>query len=68
MKGNPLDKKQKYHPDILLFLWLIPFISAFNYSLTYSNIQWNGFLLMTYTIDTVQGYLAWLCVRWMILF
>ena len=52
-----------YHPDVVLFLILIPFISAFNYYLTYSNIQFNGFLLLTFTIDTVQGYGAWWAVR-----
>ncbi len=54
---------KKYRPDILIFLVLIPLISAFNYYLTYSNIQWNSFLLLTFTIDTTQGYLAWLIVR-----
>lgn len=54
---------KKYSPDVLIFLVLIPLISAFNYYLTYSNIQWNGFLLLTFSIDTAQGYLAWLIVR-----
>ncbi|GAB3220708.1 LytTR family transcriptional regulator [Algoriphagus aestuariicola] len=54
---------KKYRPDILIFLVLIPLISAFNYYLTYSNIRWNSFLLLTFTIDTTQGYLAWLIVR-----
>jgi len=57
-----------YHPDKILFLILIPFISAFNYYLTYSNIQLNGFLLLTFTIDTVQGYCAWWAVRAFIIF
>jgi DNA-binding LytR/AlgR family response regulator len=52
-----------YHPDIAIFLILIPFISAFNYYLTYSNIQFSLFLLLTFAIDTVQGYLAWWGVR-----
>ncbi|OOG74848.1 LytTR family DNA-binding domain-containing protein [Algoriphagus sp. A40] len=54
---------KKYRPDVLIFLLLIPVISAFNYYLTYSNIQWNGFLALTFAIDTTQGYLAWLIVR-----
>lgn len=54
---------RKYRPDVLIFLLLIPVISAFNYYLTYSNIQWNGLLVLTFSIDTVQGYLAWLIVR-----
>lgn len=57
-----------YHPDVALFLVLIPFISAFNYYLTYTNIQLNWFLLLTFSIDTVQGYLAWWGVRLFILF
>ena len=65
--GNT-SKYSPYHPDIGLFLVLIPIISAINYYLTYSNIQFNGFLLLTFTIDTVQGYLAWLAVRKLILY
>ncbi len=57
-----------YYPDVVLFLILIPFISAFNYYLTYTNIRPNGFLLLTFSIDTVQGYLAWLGVRYFILY
>lgn len=57
-----------YYPDVKLFLVLIPFISAFNYYLTYSDIRFNGHLLATFTIDTVQGYLAWMAVRKLILF
>ncbi len=51
-----------------LFLILIPFINAFNYYLTYSNIRLNWFLLLTFSIDTVQGYLAWASVRHVILY
>ncbi|MCB0376841.1 MAG: hypothetical protein KDD04_13065, partial [Sinomicrobium sp.] len=57
-----------YHPDIPLFLILIPFISAFNYYLTYTNVRFNWFLLLTFSIDTVQGYLAWWGVRAFILY
>lgn len=60
--------RNPYHPDIPLFLVLIPFISAFNYYLTYSNIGLNWFLLLTFTIDTVQGYFAWWGVRAFILY
>jgi DNA-binding LytR/AlgR family response regulator len=56
-----------YYPDVPLFLILIPFISAINYYLTYSKIDFNGFLLLTFTIDTVQGYSAWWAVRKIIL-
>ncbi len=60
-------KTSIYHPDIRIFLVAIPLISAFNYYLTYTNIKLNGFLLLTFTIDTVQGYLAWWAVRSIIL-
>jgi DNA-binding LytR/AlgR family response regulator len=59
--------KSIYHPDIRIFLVAIPLISAFNYYLTYTHIQLNGFLLLTFTIDTLQGYLAWWAVRNVIL-
>lgn len=57
-----------YHPDILVFLILIPFIAGINYYLTYTNIQFNGFLLLTFSIDTLQGYLAIGGVRYFIFF
>lgn len=58
---------QQYAPDIRIFLILIPLIAGFNYYLTYSNIRLNSFLLLTFTIDTLQGYLAWLVVRHIII-
>ena len=54
--------QQKYH-DVKFFLIAIAFISAFNYYLTYNDIRFNWFLVLTYTIDTVQGWLAWWAVR-----
>lgn len=63
-----LSRRQFYHPDLWVFLIAIPFISAFNYYLTYSNIQLNSFLLLRFTIDTLQGYVAWLLVRWIIFY
>jgi hypothetical protein len=60
---NEWRKISQYHPDVALFLILIPFISAFNYYLTYSGIKLSSFLLLTFTIDTAQGYLAWWAVR-----
>lgn len=59
--------ERPYRQDILTFLILIPLISAINYYLTYSNIELNGFLLLTFTIDTVQGYGAWWAVRWIVI-
>ena len=60
--------KSFYSPEISLFLIAIPLISAFNYFLTYSSIKLNLFLLITFTIDTLQGYLAWICVRQIIFY
>lgn len=62
-----MQKKHKYN-DIKFFLVAIAFISAFNYYLTYNNIRFNWFLLLTYTIDTVQGWLAWWAVRSIIIY
>jgi len=59
-----IDKPDNpYHPDVALFLGLIPFIAAFNYYLTYTHIQLNWFLALTFTLDTLQGYAAWYAVR-----
>lgn len=57
----------KYH-DVKFFLITIAFISAFNYYLTYKNISLNWFLVLTYTIDTVQGWLAWWVMRSIIIY
>jgi hypothetical protein len=59
----PIKSSNPYHPDIAIFLWLIPFISAFNFYLTYPNLIFNGYYLMRFSIDTAQGYLAWWAVR-----
>ncbi|TAH20087.1 MAG: LytTR family transcriptional regulator [Cytophagales bacterium] len=61
-------KDKFYRPDITIFLVIIPLISAFNYYLTYPNIQLNSFLLLTFTIDTLQGYLAWWVMRAIIIY
>jgi len=66
--GQQKSEKSFYYPDLWLFFIAIPFISGFNYILTYSNIQFNFFLLLTFTIDTVQGYLAWYAVRSIIIY
>lgn len=52
-----------YSPDVWIFLLAIPVISAVNFYLTYSNIQFNSFFAIRYLVDTVQGYAAWLIVR-----
>src|SRR6186713_1921060 len=58
----------KKYNDIKFFLIAIAFISAFNYYLTYTNIRFNWFFFLTYTIDTVQGWLAWWAVRSIIIY
>lgn len=61
-------RSNSYHPDIQIFLVLIPFIAAFNYYLTYSNIKVGWFLVLTFSIDTTQGYIAWWAVRAFIIY
>jgi hypothetical protein len=61
------DKNIKYN-DILLFLILIPLINALNYYLTYNNISFNVHTLVTFLIDTFDGYAAWLGIRSVIIF
>src|SRR6478735_2363196 len=62
-----MTRHQKYN-DVKFFLVAIAFISAFNYYLTWSNIKFNWFLVYTYVIDTIQGWLAWWAVRSIIIF
>ena len=62
-----MQRSSKYN-DIKFFLVFIAFVSAFNYYLTYPQIRLNWFLLITYTIDTVQGWLAWWAVRSIIIY
>lgn len=62
-----MGTNKKYN-DVKFFLVAIAFISAFNYYLTYSNIRFNWFLVLTYTIDTVQGWLAWWAVRSIVIY
>ncbi|MCF6132317.1 LytR/AlgR family response regulator transcription factor [Flavobacterium wongokense] len=52
--------------DIRLFLLLIPIINLLNYFLTYNNIQFNGYFIQTLLMDTIQGYLCWLIIRYTI--
>src|SRR6476619_8093300 len=62
-----MTRHQKYN-DVKFFLVSIAFISAFNYYLTWSNIKFNWFLVYTYAIDTIQGWLAWWAVRSIIIY
>jgi hypothetical protein len=62
-----MSEQPKYH-DIKFFLIAIVFINAFNYYLTYSNIHFNWFFIFTFTMDTVQGWLAWWTMRCIIIY
>jgi len=62
-----MQARPKYN-DVRFFLIAIAFISAFNYYLTWSHIKLNWFLVLTYTIDTVQGWIAWWAVRSIIIY
>jgi hypothetical protein len=62
MSGQP-----KYN-DIKFFLIAIVFINAFNYYLTYNNVHFNWFFILTFTADTVQGWLAWWTMRRIIIY
>jgi DNA-binding LytR/AlgR family response regulator len=62
MKG-----KVKYR-DTIFFLILIPFINALNYYLTYSNIHFNSHTLITFIIDTLEGYAAWWGLRSVVIY
>lgn len=62
-----MPAQHKYR-DVKFFLIAIAFISAFNYYLTWSNISFNWFLILTYSIDTIQGWLAWWAMRSIIIY
>src|SRR5215831_2400614 len=62
-----MQAEQKYH-DVKFFLVAIALIAAFNYYLTFRNISFNGFLFLTYSIDTIQGWLAWWAVRSIVIY
>ncbi|MGC4034343.1 MAG: hypothetical protein QM764_00180 [Chitinophagaceae bacterium] len=61
-----MENSRKYNSCKILSI-AIAFISAFNYYLTYTNIRFNWFLILTYTIDTIEGWLAWWAVRFIII-
>jgi hypothetical protein len=56
----------KYN-DVRLFLWLIPCINILNYYLTYTTYGPAWRVIATFTIDTIQGYIAWLILRSIVL-
>jgi len=59
---------QDKYRDVSLFLILIPLINAINYYLTYATIRFNAHGLLTFIIDTLMGYAAWITVRSIIIY
>lgn len=54
--------------EALLFIILIPLINGLNYFITYSDIQFNRYFLLTLGFDTLLGYLTWLLIRGVIFY
>lgn len=54
--------------EVQLFLVLIPLINVINYYLTYNNITFGWRTLMTFSIDTLEGYAAWAVVHFIIVY
>ena len=50
-----------------LGVFIIPFINTINYYLTYTSMALTPFFFLTYSIDTVQGWIAWYAGRAVIL-
>jgi hypothetical protein len=53
--------------EIKLFVLLIPVINLFNYYLTYTDIRFTTRTLITFAIDTAQGYVAWFAIHMIII-
>lgn len=67
MTGQSSTQRINYK-DVRLFLWLIPVINVINYYLTYTAKPFSWRTVITFSIDTVQGYIAWLLIRAVILY
>jgi len=63
---NESSTKKPWARDVRLFLVLIPLINALNYYLTYSHPGFDWKTLVTYFVDTLEGYAAWWGIRSMI--
>ena len=61
-------KNNPYYPDIPIFLIIVPIIAAYNYYLTYPDPTIGWYLVITFLLDTFQGYLAVLAVRMIIIY
>jgi len=66
----PAERKKtgNIYRDITFFIAVIPLINAFNYYLTYTRISFSIHTLITYLIDTFEGYAAWWVIRSIIVF
>jgi LytTr DNA-binding domain len=60
------DNRNTRFNDVKLFLWLIPTINIINYYLTYIHFGPFWRIAATFTLDTLQGYIAWLLIRTLI--
>jgi hypothetical protein len=58
----------RHAPEVRIFLILIPLINVFNYYLTYNHISFNLHTFVTFTLDVLEGYAAWLAVHFIILY
>ncbi len=63
-----MKESKRHASEIKLFLLLIPLINVFNYYLTYNNISLSWRTLLTFSIDTLEGYAAWAAVHFIILY
>ena len=63
-----MKESKRHASEIKLFLLLIPLINVFNYYLTYNNISLSWRTLLTFSIDTLEGYAAWAAVHFVILY
>lgn len=61
-------KNKRYATEVKVFLVLIPLINVFNYYLTYQNISFDAHTLLTFTFDTLEGYVAWIVVHTIIVY
>ncbi|NOT76798.1 MAG: LytTR family transcriptional regulator [Cyclobacteriaceae bacterium] len=63
-----MDRSHYKKSDIIVFAILIPFINLFNYYLTYNNITFSLRTFLTFTIDTLEGFVAWAVIHVIILY
>lgn len=67
MTNKIIGERIRYN-DVLFFLVIIPVINALNYYLTYTNIPFNAHTVITFLLDTFEGYAAWLGLRQVVIY